>query len=94
MNKDKQFNLYADDFEIKEWWKQVCNDLDVDYKKADKVTIFFNKVIVNKQMLINYNPYIWYSSPYSQTFNLRMTAIITLTLWKIAYNIFFITGLL
>ena len=37
-----------DDFEIKEWWKQVCNDLDVDYKKADKVTIFFNKVIVNK----------------------------------------------
>ena len=48
MNKDKQFNLYADDFEIKEWWKQVCNDLDVDYKKADKVTIFFNKVIINK----------------------------------------------
>ena len=71
MNKDKQFNLYADDFEIKEWWKQVCNDLDVDYKKADKVTIFFNKVIINKQMLINYKPYIWEIVVLSLNFKFR-----------------------
>ena len=48
MKKDKLLELYADDFEIQEWWKQVCNDLGVDYKKADKVTISYNKVIVNK----------------------------------------------
>ena len=48
MKKDKQLDLYADDFAIEEWWKQVCDSLGVDYNKADKVTIFFNKVIVNK----------------------------------------------
>mgnify|MGYP003667033214 CR=1 FL=1 len=36
-----------------------------------------------------------YSSPYSWTFDPGMTTIINLTLWDyLAYNIFFITGVL
>ena len=47
MKKDKLLDLYADDFAIEEWWKQVCDSLGVDHNKTDKVTISYNKVIIN-----------------------------------------------
>ena len=90
MNKGK--------WKIIKFWDTISVDIGT-YKNGWNYEVGFwvDGEIYNeeyKQMLKNYNPYIWYSSPYSQTFNLETTAIITLTLWKIAYNIFFITGLL
>ena len=48
MKKDKLLDLYSDDFEYSRVWIDVCDSLGVDYKKADKVTISYNKVIINK----------------------------------------------
>lgn len=41
-------NLYSEDFADSKVWIEVCDSLGVDYNKADKVTISYNKVIVNK----------------------------------------------
>tara|TARA_R100000458_G_C8128424_1_gene144436 strand:+ start:175 stop:327 length:153 start_codon:yes stop_codon:yes gene_type:complete len=50
MKKDKQLDLYSDDFGYSRVWKDVCDSLGVDYNKADKVTIFYDKskTIINE----------------------------------------------
>lgn len=48
MKKDKLLDLYAEDFGYSKVWKDICDSLGVDYNKADKVTISYNKVIINK----------------------------------------------
>ena len=48
MKKDKLLDLYAEDFRYSKVWKDICDSLGVDYNKADKVTISYNKVIINK----------------------------------------------
>ena len=47
--KDKLLDLYSEDFGYSSVWKDVCDSLGVDYNKADKVTISYNKVIINKK---------------------------------------------
>lgn len=46
----RYLNLYSDDFYIRRVWIDVCDSLGVDYKKADKVTIFYDKskTIINE----------------------------------------------
>ena len=46
--KQKLLDLYSEDFEYSRVWKDVCDALDVDYNKTDKVTISYHKVIINK----------------------------------------------
>tara|TARA_Y100001972_G_C7573411_1_gene287768 strand:- start:53 stop:199 length:147 start_codon:yes stop_codon:yes gene_type:complete len=48
MKKDKLLDLYSEDFRYYSDWEDICNILGVDETKTDKVTIFFNKVIINK----------------------------------------------
>ena len=46
--KDKLLVLYSEDFGYSKLWEDICDSLGVDYNKADKVTISYNKVIINK----------------------------------------------
>lgn len=48
MDKDKLLDLYSEDFRYYSDWEDICNILGVDETKTDKVTISYNKVIVNK----------------------------------------------
>ena len=47
MDKDKLLDLYSEDFRYYSDWEDICNILGVDETKTDKVTISYNKVIVN-----------------------------------------------
>ena len=48
MENNKLLDLYSEDFENTSVWKDVCDSLGADYTKTDKVTISYNKVIINK----------------------------------------------
>ena len=48
MENNKLLDLYSEDFGYSKLWEDICDSLGVDYKKADKVTISYNKVIINK----------------------------------------------
>tara|TARA_R100001463_G_scaffold19090_1_gene47104 strand:- start:12 stop:158 length:147 start_codon:yes stop_codon:yes gene_type:complete len=48
MKKDKLLDLYSEDFGYSNTWRDICDCLGVDYNKTDKVTISYNKVIINK----------------------------------------------
>ena len=47
-DKDKLLDLYSEDFRYYSDWEDICNILGVDETKTDKVTISYNKVIINK----------------------------------------------
>jgi len=46
--KNKLLYLHSKDFKNYSDWEYICSILGVDYNKTDKVTISYNKVIVNK----------------------------------------------